>query len=104
MTCRRKAKKIMSRGIFPGARVVRGADWQWEDQDGELEGGRDGGREGAEEWISEGYWVRTMEGRKERVERCVHCWCDKVVITSSLIGLGCCNTWHGTDNIQLWSL
>lgn len=22
------------RGIFPGARVVRGVDWQWEDQDG----------------------------------------------------------------------
>ena len=21
-------------GIFPGARVVRGVDWQWEDQDG----------------------------------------------------------------------
>ena len=22
------------RGIFPGARVIRGVDWQWEDQDG----------------------------------------------------------------------
>lgn len=32
--CRRKAKKTSSRGIFPGARVVRGVDWQWEDQDG----------------------------------------------------------------------
>ncbi|XP_062563815.1 E3 ubiquitin-protein ligase mind-bomb [Armigeres subalbatus] len=31
---RRKAKKIAVRGIFPGARVVRGVDWQWEDQDG----------------------------------------------------------------------
>lgn len=31
---RRKSKKITSRGIFPGARVVRGVDWQWEDQDG----------------------------------------------------------------------
>ena len=31
---RRKSKKIMARGIFPGARVVRGVDWQWEDQDG----------------------------------------------------------------------
>ena len=33
---RRKSKKITSRGIFPGARVVRGVDWQWEDQDGEM--------------------------------------------------------------------
>ena len=31
---RRKSKKITSRGIFAGARVVRGVDWQWEDQDG----------------------------------------------------------------------
>lgn len=31
---RRKAKKITARGIFPGARVIRGVDWQWEDQDG----------------------------------------------------------------------
>lgn len=31
---RRKCKKITVRGIFPGARVVRGIDWQWEDQDG----------------------------------------------------------------------
>ncbi|XP_053689884.1 E3 ubiquitin-protein ligase mind-bomb isoform X2 [Sabethes cyaneus] len=31
---RRKTKKIAVRGIFPGARVVRGVDWQWEDQDG----------------------------------------------------------------------
>ncbi|XP_067936875.1 E3 ubiquitin-protein ligase MIB1-like [Watersipora subatra] len=31
---RRKTKKISLRGIFPGARVVRGVDWQWDDQDG----------------------------------------------------------------------
>lgn len=31
---RRKSKKIAVRGLFPGARVVRGVDWQWEDQDG----------------------------------------------------------------------
>ena len=35
VACRRKAKKILSRGIFPGARVMRGVDWQWEEQDGE---------------------------------------------------------------------
>ena len=29
---RRKSKKIPIRGIFPGARVIRGVDWQWEDQ------------------------------------------------------------------------
>ncbi|XP_035892016.1 E3 ubiquitin-protein ligase mind-bomb [Anopheles stephensi] len=31
---RRKSKKIAVRGIFPSSRVVRGVDWQWEDQDG----------------------------------------------------------------------
>nr|CAG4647724.1 EOG090X02DA [Moina brachiata] len=31
---RRKSKKVGIRGIFAGARVVRGVDWQWEDQDG----------------------------------------------------------------------
>ncbi|GAB1601619.1 E3 ubiquitin-protein ligase MIB1-like isoform X2 [Argonauta hians] len=31
---RRKSKKVTARGIFPGARVMRGVDWQWEDQDG----------------------------------------------------------------------
>lgn len=34
MDARKKCKKISLRGIFPGARVIRGADWQWEDQDG----------------------------------------------------------------------
>ncbi|WAR24400.1 MIB1-like protein [Mya arenaria] len=34
METRRKSKKITTRGIFPGARVIRGVDWQWEDQDG----------------------------------------------------------------------
>jgi len=31
---RKKSKKITIRGIFNGARVVRGVDWQWNDQDG----------------------------------------------------------------------
>ena len=31
---RRKTKKISLRGIYPGARVIRGVDWQWDDQDG----------------------------------------------------------------------
>lgn len=31
---RRKSKKLTARGMFPGARVVRGIDWQWDEQDG----------------------------------------------------------------------
>ena len=31
---RRKSKKYTYRGIFSGARVVRGVDWTWDDQDG----------------------------------------------------------------------
>ncbi|XP_062507383.1 E3 ubiquitin-protein ligase MIB1-like isoform X2 [Corticium candelabrum] len=34
MEPRRKTKKLTFKGIFPGSRVVRGVDWQWEDQDG----------------------------------------------------------------------
>ncbi|KAI1284962.1 E3 ubiquitin-protein ligase MIB1 [Halotydeus destructor] len=34
MEQRRKSKKTTIRGIYPGSRVVRGVDWQWEDQDG----------------------------------------------------------------------
>ena len=34
MESRRKSKKIAARGIFPSARVVRGVDWTWEEQDG----------------------------------------------------------------------
>ena len=33
---RKRSKKVSARGIFPGASVVRGVDWQWEDQDGKL--------------------------------------------------------------------
>ncbi|XP_038061536.1 E3 ubiquitin-protein ligase MIB1-like [Patiria miniata] len=32
--CRFGAIKCRSLGIFPGARVMRGPDWKWEDQDG----------------------------------------------------------------------
>ncbi|XP_038061660.1 E3 ubiquitin-protein ligase MIB2-like [Patiria miniata] len=32
--CRSGATKCRSLGIFPGAQVVRGPDWEWEDQDG----------------------------------------------------------------------
>lgn len=31
---RKKSKKLQLRGLFPGARVNRGVDWQWDDQDG----------------------------------------------------------------------
>ena len=33
---RRKSKKITMKGIVSGGRVVRGVDWQWEDQDGKI--------------------------------------------------------------------
>lgn len=35
---RKRSKKVSLRGIFPGARVVRGVDWQWDDQDGSRPG------------------------------------------------------------------
>ncbi|XP_061509044.1 E3 ubiquitin-protein ligase mind-bomb [Anopheles gambiae] len=47
---RRKSKKIAVRGIFPGARVVRGVDWQWEDQDGG--NGRRGKVNEVQDWSS----------------------------------------------------
>ena len=34
MEPRRKSKKIEFKGIYAGAKVTRGADWQWNDQDG----------------------------------------------------------------------
>ena len=34
MGIRLGAKKVQSRGIFPGAKVVRGVDWRWNNQDG----------------------------------------------------------------------
>ncbi|OWA50119.1 E3 ubiquitin-protein ligase MIB1 [Hypsibius exemplaris] len=34
MEPRFKSKKKKSKGLFPNAKVVRGVDWQWEDQDG----------------------------------------------------------------------
>uniref|UniRef100_A0A1B0GCN7 RING-type E3 ubiquitin transferase n=1 Tax=Glossina morsitans morsitans TaxID=37546 RepID=A0A1B0GCN7_GLOMM len=47
---RRKSKKVAVRGIFPGARVVRGVDWQWEDQDGGV--GRRGKVNEIQDWSS----------------------------------------------------
>ncbi|KAL1124500.1 hypothetical protein AAG570_001126 [Ranatra chinensis] len=48
METRRKSKKIATRGIFPGARVMRGVDWQWEDQDGGM--GRRGKVSEVQDW------------------------------------------------------
>ena len=39
-------------GIFPGARVVRGVDWQWEDQDGGS--GRKGKVTDIQDWSAAG--------------------------------------------------
>ena len=32
---RHGARRLAVKGIFPGAEVIRGRDWKWEDQDGE---------------------------------------------------------------------
>ena len=59
---RRKSKKITARGIFPGARVVRGVDWQWEDQDG------GNARRGKVTEIQvESYNVCRLMGKKEQI-------------------------------------
>ena len=34
MPIRSQSKKIMSKGMFEGAVVVRGRDWSWQNQDG----------------------------------------------------------------------
>ena len=31
---RRGTSRLQAKGIFPGAKVVRGPDWKWENQDG----------------------------------------------------------------------
>ena len=54
---RRKSKKITARGIFTGGRVVRGVDWQWEDQDG------GNGRRGK---------VGYQPGKLCRLNNCIH--------------------------------
>jgi len=33
---RKGSRKVEAIGIFPGATVIRGPDWQWGNQDGEL--------------------------------------------------------------------
>lgn len=48
LDARRKSKKITTRGIFPGARVIRGVDWNWEIQDGEA--GRRGKVSEIQDW------------------------------------------------------
>ena len=35
MEKRSKSKKLQVKGCMPGAKVVRGIDWEWENQDGE---------------------------------------------------------------------
>ena len=36
LPARNLSKKIPARGLFPNAKVIRGQDWVWGDQDGEL--------------------------------------------------------------------
>ncbi len=50
MESRKRGKKLSLRGLFTGARVVRGVDWQWEDQDGGA--GRRGKVTDIQDWSS----------------------------------------------------
>lgn len=34
MVARKGSKKVQCKGIFIGAKVIRGTDWEWADQDG----------------------------------------------------------------------
>ena len=45
-------RTVFMLGIFPGARVVRGVDWQWEDQDGGS--GRKGKVTDIQDWSAAG--------------------------------------------------
>ena len=36
VTCREGAGRVMAMGLFPDAEVVRGHDWIWGDQDGNV--------------------------------------------------------------------
>ena len=51
MRCRYLSCWVPARGVFPGARVVRGHDWKWGDQDGGL--GREGSVQEIDGWHSE---------------------------------------------------
>ena len=41
--------KLQAKGIFRGAKVLRGPDWDWGNQDGRREKEREGGGEGGRE-------------------------------------------------------
>ena len=49
--CRYQSGCVAARGVFVGARVVRGGDWRWSDQDGGA--GREGTVVEISEWQSE---------------------------------------------------
>ena len=34
MAARRNTRKVVAKGLFPDATVMRGHDWEWDDQDG----------------------------------------------------------------------
>ena len=36
LQCRSESKKVMSKGVFEQAVVVRGRDWMWKNQDGQF--------------------------------------------------------------------
>ena len=49
--CRYQSGRVAARGVFVGARVVRGGDWRWGDQDGGA--GREGSVVEIDGWQSE---------------------------------------------------
>ena len=59
--CRYQSGRVAARGVFVGARVVRGGDWRWGDQDGGA------GREGSV--VEIGGWQRESSVSGTSVER-----------------------------------
>ncbi len=61
---RKKSKRIAFKGIFPGAKVKRSVDWQWDDQDA----GKSGKILSIKAWSSEaplsGAYVLWENGKK----------------------------------------
>ena len=49
--CRYQSGRVAARGVFVGARVVRGGDWRWGDQDGGA--GREGSVVEIDGWQNE---------------------------------------------------
>ena len=58
MRCRYKSGRVPVKGVFVGARVVRGGDWRWGNQDGSA--GKEGTVLEIEGWHSESSVSQSM--------------------------------------------